>query len=240
VLTDFDGTLAPLVADPAAAVAAPGALEALERLAAKYALVGIVSGRPVAFLRRQLEGRASAGDLWLSGLYGLETFEDGHLVEAAAAGEWRSVVGAVTARAKARFGGRVEDKGLSLTLHFRTDPELADAIRAWAGQQAAVSGLVLRPAKASIELHPPVDADKGTVIEEIVGRRLGPAPRAVAFLGDDLGDLAGFDGLDRLAVRGAAVLKVAVATAETPAEVLARADLVVDGPTGAVALLDSL
>lgn len=240
VLTDFDGTLAPLVADPDSAVAAPGAFDVLEQLAGRYALVGVVSGRPMAFLRRQLEGRAQAGNLWLSGLYGLETLEDGQLVEAPEAAVWRPVVEDVTTRATARFGPLVEGKGLSLTLHFRTRPEQAHAIEAWAEQEATASGLVLRPAKASVELHPPVGSDKGTVIEGIVGRRIGPEPNAVCFLGDDMGDLAAFDALDRLAERGVVAVRIAASTADTPAELLARADLVVDGPAGAVALLDTL
>ena len=49
LLFDFDGTLSPVVDDPAAAVALPGVPERLERLAASYRLVGAVSGRPVAF-----------------------------------------------------------------------------------------------------------------------------------------------------------------------------------------------
>ena len=67
ILTDFDGTLAPIVEDPATAHPLPGAADVLERLAKRYAVVGVVSGRPVEYLRSRL------GDgLWLSGVYGLE------------------------------------------------------------------------------------------------------------------------------------------------------------------------
>ena len=50
VLLDFDGSLAPIVVDPAAAAAPPDTLALLERLSERLALVGIVSGRPVDFL----------------------------------------------------------------------------------------------------------------------------------------------------------------------------------------------
>jgi trehalose 6-phosphate phosphatase len=67
------------------------------------------------------------------------------------------------------------------------------------------------------------------------------AAAAACFLGDDLGDLPAFDALDRLAARsGADVLRVAVRSEEAPPELLARADLVVDGPPGALALLEEL
>jgi trehalose 6-phosphate phosphatase len=63
---------------------------------------------------------------------------------------------------------------------------------------------------------------------------------AVAYVGDDRGDLPAYDALDRLASRGAATLRVAVAGAETPAELVDRADLVLDGPAAVVDLLRRL
>ena len=93
----------------------------------------------------------------------------------------------------------------------------------------------MREAKRSVELHPPVPTDKGTAIEA-----LADGLRAVCYLADDLGDLPGFDGLDRLAARGVHAVRIAVRGSETPDAVLERADLVVDGPEGAVALLEHL
>ena len=55
---------------------------------------------------------------------------------------------------------------------------------------------------------------------------------AVCFVGDDTGDLPAFEALRRLAAAGVATLAVAVAGPETPAAVLAAADMVVDGPAG--------
>ena len=87
----------------------------------------------------------------------------------------------------------------------------------------------------SLELHPPVAVDKGTVVE---ARAAGMT--AVAYVGDDEGDLPAFAALDRLAALGVDTLKVAVRTPEASAEVLAVADLHVDGPAGALALLQQL
>lgn len=228
ILTDFDGTLAPIVADPAAAVPLPGAVDVLHRLARRYALVGVVSGRPVSYLVGHL-----GTDLWLSGLYGLETLDGGRLVEAPEAGIWRPVVGAAVVSAEEEFGPAVEPKGLSLTVHFRTHPELEPAVRSWAAAEATRRGLVVRSAKASVELHPPVKADKGTVVEAAAA-----GLDAVCFLGDDVGDLPAFEALDRLAAGGVQVVRVAVSTVEAPRALLARADVVVDGPAGALALLE--
>ena len=219
ILTDFDGTLARIVDDPAAAAPLPGAVDVLGALATRFGLVGVVSGRPLSYLRQHL------GDgIWLAGLYGLET-SDGAVV----GNEWRAAVTDAVARARAEFGDAVEDKGLSLTLHFRRRTDLAPAIEAWAAQQAP---LVARPAKASVELHPPVDTDKGTVVT-----RACEGMTAACFLGDDVGDLPAFAALDLL---DADTVKIAVRTAETPAELLERADVIVDGPDGALALLQTL
>jgi trehalose 6-phosphate phosphatase len=145
------------------------------------------------------------------------------------------VVEGAVARAEREFGVAVEAKGLSLTIHFRTRPELGPTVRAWADAEAARSGLVVRAAKASLELHPPVKADKGTVLEAAAA-----GMTAVCFLGDDVGDLPAFDGLDRLADAGVHTVRVAVSTSEAPAALLDRADVVVDGPAGALAVLEAL
>lgn len=230
VLTDFDGTLAPIVDDPGSAVPLPGAVEVLERLAATFGVVAVVSGRPVSYLATHV-----GGGVRLSGLYGLETLERGRRHEAPEAGPWRAVVTGAVERARGRFGDAVEPKGLSLTVHFRTRPERGPDVRAWAAEEAAASGLVVRPAKASVELHPPLKADKGTVVES-----LAAGMAAVCFLGDDVGDTPAFDALDRLAATGVHTVRIAVSTEEAPVALLERADVVVDGPTGALSLLERL
>ena len=109
---------------------------------------------------------------------------------------------------------------------------MAEAADAWAVAAAASSGLLLRPAKHSVELHPPVEADKGTVVDELV-----VGLTVAAYVGDDSGDLPAFAALDRFAAAGGTALRVAVSSDETPPELLAAADLLVDGPDGVVALL---
>ena len=230
VLTDFDGTLAAIVDDPATSVPLPGMVAALDRLAESYAVVGVVSGRPLSFLAEHL-----GPGVQLSGLYGLERRRDGRRVEVPEVEPWRERVAEATARAQAALGPVVEPKGLSLTLHFRVAPERADEIGEWAEAEAARSGLKLHRARASIELHPPLDIDKGTEVE-VLARGM----KAVCFFGDDLGDVAAFGALDRLAATGVHTVRVAVLSDESPPELVERADVVVEGPAGVLEVLEHL
>jgi trehalose 6-phosphate phosphatase len=233
VLTDFDGTLSPIVDDPAGAAPLPGAAEVLRRLAARYRLVAVVSGRPAVFLAAHFGTTGAA----LHGLYGLERVTaDGRVEGRPDAEEWRATVAAAADRAEAEGPDLfVERKGLSVTLHYRTHPGRAEAARAWVEAEAARTGLRVHPARLSYELVPPVGRDKGAVAAE-----LAAGLDAVCFVGDDRGDLAAFDALDRLAEAGATAVRVAVRSAEAPPDLLARADEVVDGPDGALALLERL
>lgn len=233
VFTDFDGTLSPIVDDPASAVPIDGAIEVLERLAGRVARVAVISGRPVEFL----QARFGTTPVVLSGLYGLQSVVAGERVDDPRAGAWREAIDDVVAAAggDGPEGMNVEHKGLSVTLHYREHPEAADAVLAWATRQAGRSGLELRPARMSVELHPPVGIDKGEVLTGLADG-LGP----VCFFGDDVGDLPAFAALDAMRAAGTPVVKVVVRSAELAPELAAAADLTVDGPAEALALLRAL
>lgn len=229
LFVDFDGTLAPIVDDPDQARPLPGSVDLLERLADRLAVVGVVSGRPVSFLADHLPS-----GLALAGLYGLESLVAGERHDHDLGGSWREVIEDLSAHADAAgpAGMRVERKDLSITLHYREHPEMAEDVAAWAKVEAARSGLEARPARCSWELHPPIAVDKGSAVLDLAG----PAS-TICFIGDDRGDLPAFAALDDLATRGRTVLRVAVLSEEADPDLLAAADLVVEGPAGVQALL---
>jgi trehalose 6-phosphate phosphatase len=224
---DFDGTLAAIVADPADAQPEPGLPDLLSRLAARLGLVAVISGRPLAFLEAAL---GSPQGVRLFGLYGLGQIGPD-------VSSWEPVMAGVVerARAAAPSGVRVEPKGLAVALHWREAPQGAPWVTAFAAGEERTHGLRVQEGRMSVELTPPVEVDKGTVV-----RSLGDGMRAVAMFGDDLGDLPAFEALDELAAQGVAVARVAVVDAESAPEVAARADLVVQGAAGAMALLGQL
>lgn len=232
VAVDFDGTLSPIVEDPASARPLDGVPDALERLAAHYGEVAVISGRPLEFLEAWFPAPSQVS---LFGLYGLEARRHGTREDHPSSGVWRETIADVAARAQRSgpAGMDVEPKGLSLTLHYRRSPELAGAVEAWAEEAAGPTGLRVRPAKMSVELHPPIDEDKGTVLARLAADVGG----AVLFAGDDVGDLPAFDELDRLAAAGRDVVRVAVDGIEAPVALTGRADLLVAGPEEMAALL---
>jgi trehalose 6-phosphate phosphatase len=232
VLLDFDGTLAPIVDDPAEATPLPGVPEVLSELAAVYGAVGVVSGRPVSYLQQHLPAGVT-----LVGLYGLEEASHGEIVVHPGAEHWRSVIDDIAAAAIAELPGEVgiEHKGLSLTLHVRQHPDLAENVARWSTTVGERTGLHVRRARMSAELHPPVAADKGTVVAGLVA---GLA--AACFIGDDVGDVPAFDALDAFAADGGIAARFVVESTETAPELSRRADVLLAGPPAVLAVLRAL
>lgn len=235
---DFDGTLASIVADPAAARPHPDAAAALARVAAAVDRVAIVTGRPARFVA-DAAGMADVPDLVVLGHYGLERWSGG-VVQAPepppGVAAVRRALPALLERAAP--GAVIEDKGSSLAVHTRraADPQgLLAALRAPLAGLAEDNGLVVEPGRFVLELRPP-GIDKGAAVRALVDQR---RPSCLLFAGDDLGDLAAFDAVDSLRAHGVAGLLVCSGSDEVP-ELAARADLVVAGPAGVVGFLAAL
>jgi trehalose 6-phosphate phosphatase len=233
---DFDGTLSAVVKDPRDAVPLPGVPALVAELAVPFALVAVISGRPTAFLDEAL---GAPPGVELAGLYGLERALQGPAHDA-----WASVIDEVVAEAMATAppGVYVEPKGLTVTLHFRKAPEHEGWVLRFAERQHAARGLMVVQGRRERELRPPLDVDKGTVVDALVAEHTarGEPLQAAAAFGDDVGDLPAFAALQRLHDAGGPLrtaVRVAAVDAESPPTVAAAADLTVAGATGAVALL---
>lgn len=235
ILTDFDGTLAPIVEDPLAARPLDGAVELLHDLARRYRRVAVVSGRPASFLVKRLH--AADEGLVLFGLYGLEMASAGVVTAHPDCEHWQPMVRRMADEADEQLPDTifVERKGLTVTLHFRTVPDLEPTVHDWVHAAAERSGLAVHPARMSYELVPPIPIDKGRVVHD-----LSTGLQAVCFFGDDLGDLPAFAALDDLRAEGVDTLKVAARSPEAPEALYEEADVLVDGPPGALALLSRL
>ena len=172
IATDFDGTLSPIVADPAAARAAPGAADALARLGARVGTVAIITGRPAAEAVA-LGGFAGVPGLIVLGHYGAERWQGGSLTAAPAPDGIevaRRALPGLLVSAGAADGTRLEDKGTALAVHTRQapDPEAELArLREPLASLAAQAGLAVEPGRFVLELRPP-GTDKGAALRALV------------------------------------------------------------------------
>jgi trehalose 6-phosphate phosphatase len=240
IASDFDGTLSAIVPDPAAARGYPGAAAALTSLASLVGTVAIITGRPAADAVA-FGGFHDVPGLIVLGHYGAERWEEGQVRPAPVPGGVdlvRQALPSVLSSAGAPDGVRIEDKGTALAVHTRqaADPDgTLDMLREPMEDLASRAGLAVEPGRYVLELRPP-GMDKGAALQGLVAER---AAGAVLFCGDDLGDLAAFAAVH--ALRSSDVPGCAVASASPEATAVAEAaDVVVDGPAGVVALLESL
>lgn len=241
IFLDFDGTLSDVVPIPSDARPVPGARNVLARIAAGYGVVAVVSGRSA---RELVEWLGGGIEIW--GTHGAERVIDGEIGMSPEASAWTGAVRAAREQARERVtalgldGVVVEDKTVMIALHWRNarDPVGAERdLRDLAAELAAAHSLVASDSKMAVELKPPLDFSKG---DAVLGRVRSEGLGAAMFIGDDIVDLPAFDALDELSAEGVTTLRVAVESAETPAELVRRADLTVRGPGGVIALLEEL
>ena len=186
---DYDGTLAPIVDDPAAAVPHPAVPDLLAQLAAQHAVV-VVTGRDLAALARLLGGRHRA-----VGLHGAEHGWSDGTVESRAAEAHADALARLRDAVPDGDGIVVEGKGSAFAVHYRAAPD-ADAARAllepWAA--SVPDGLVAVWGKRVVELRAE-GVSKGTAVTALATAHPDRTP---VYLGDDTTDEDAFAALQAL------------------------------------------
>ena len=204
---DFDGTLAPIVDDPNQARPLPGTVELLAQLAARFAAVALLSGRPADYLAQH----AAAPGVRYLGLYGLQEIRDGQLwvdprLKAARPAVLAAQQDLRDCAAVRDSGAYLEDKQYAVAIHTRrvANPDRwAAPIDRAARQIAERHGLEVILGKQVWELRPAVHSDKGDAIRRVIG---DSKARGVVVAGDDLGDLSAFAAAFELKARGGDVV----------------------------------
>ncbi|MFL5912562.1 MAG: trehalose-phosphatase [Gaiellaceae bacterium] len=217
---DFDGVLAPIVERPDDAYPPAEARGELERLAARYALVAVVSGRAGDDVRR----RVGVEGVKVVGSHGLELDPE--------AEDWRARIDAF---AQTVDWPDVERKTLTVAFHYRTatDDRAARAALEDVAGRARAEGLRASFGRKVLEVLPPLEANKGTAVRQLLA---GAGLHRALVAGDDTTDLDAFRALDGLDL----AVRVAVAADESPAELRAEADLVVGSTDELLELLRTL
>ncbi|HWO83463.1 MAG TPA: trehalose-phosphatase [Solirubrobacterales bacterium] len=242
VLTDVDGTLAPIVERADEATVPAAAREALAALAERYALVGCISGRRAEEARRLV----GLDTLAYAGNHGLELLLPGEATprpDPSVAGresEAAEFHATVESRLEAT-GLRREDKGPIQALHWRgaEDEARAQSCAHEIANEAGRAGLEPRWGRKVLELRPAGGGGKdGAVASLLADAGLDRA----TYAGDDRTDLDAFRRLRQLQEEGrlSAAVCVGVLSAEAPAELAEESDVTVGGLDGWLEILEWL
>jgi trehalose 6-phosphate phosphatase len=246
---DFDGTLAPIVDDPADAHIHPDAASVVTELADVVRAVTVITGRPArqALALGDLDEVGndlgdSGKELYIFGQYGNERWSSTsrRIVSPRPPRGLATYLGALPAllRRLDAAGAFVEEKGLAVAVHTRRLPDPAgafDRLLPELEKLASDHGLVVEPGRQVIEARA-AGMDKGQVVRAVVEEL---SAGGFLFAGDDLGDVEAFEAVDALREEGLPTFLVCSGSEEQQA-LAARADLVVDGPDGVLAFLRRL
>lgn len=194
---DVDGTLIAIADTPQAVCVDAPLLDLMARLhRASGGAVALVSGRMIS----DLQNRLGPLKLPLAGQHGLERRDaTGRLwIHAAPPGAKCAIKQALTPLLARHPGLMLEDKGLTLALHYRLAPTLAGSVHQVMGRlvRSIGQGLELQRGKRVVEIKP-AGIDKGTAVAEYLAEPPFRGRRAV-FIGDDQNDEHGFAEVNRL------------------------------------------
>ena len=239
VLTDIDGTLAPIVPTPDMSEVPGELLGLLRELSEKYLLVAGISGRKTedAFNLIGLD------EVVYFGNHGFELLRDGEVEVIPEAEPFLERVQELESRAREELvplGAFVEEKGITASIHYRNaPPETGERSVAFVKAEGERLGLRITVGRGVVEARPPIRADKGTAVRALVEEY---RPRKAMFLGDDTTDLDAFRELAALLEEGKLdeILRVGVKSDEGPPEIVTEADIAVGGVEGVGEVLRAL
>jgi len=237
LIFDVDGTIAEIAPTAEAVKVYPGIKKHLRSLVNRLPLVSAISGRLIKVLR-QLVG---VDGVVYNGNHGLERWVKGK-VEVRP--EVQAYVAKITDVIKELnpilqpLGVKFEDKGAGLVFHYRTLPnrdEVRETILREISRSPAAQPFNIDKARTVIELRPPLEITKGSVVRELIeSYRL----KSAVYMGDDVADIDAFDTIRTLS-RGAEFqgLALGVVGEETPPEVAEHVNLVLRGVSEVEAFL---
>ncbi|KAJ8919101.1 hypothetical protein NQ315_012086 [Exocentrus adspersus] len=193
VLLDYDGTLTPIVAHPDLAKIPEETKSVLQRLSKiNGVFLAIISGRNVNNVKEMV----GIGNITYAGNHGLEVlYPDGNLYIHQLPTEFDQAVTNLIKKLEEKVvknGAWIENKGASLTFHFRAVPEnLRHEIEETAHKIIEDAGFKVGKAHCALEARPTVDWNKGKVALLILNKNYGEdwsRKVKVIFVGDDTTD----------------------------------------------------
>jgi len=206
LLCDYDGTLTPIVDRPELAELSEKTRQMLQALARQsHFTVGIISGRALADLRQ----RVGVSNIIYAGNHGLEIEGPGVSLVMPLAAEMRPVlrlINQVLNKALAPIRGvQVEDKGLTISVHYRMveeskTEEVTNAFERVIATARSLGKVRITSGKKVYEVRPAVEWDKGEAIALLIerfGKTKTKKELLPIYLGDDQTDEDGFKVIEK-------------------------------------------
>lgn len=240
LISDVDGTIAEIAPTAEAVKVTPGCKKHLRVLVKRLPLVAVISGR----LTKVVRCLVGVDGVVYNGNHGLERWVKGKVEvrpEAQGYVEKTAAVIKELGPILLPLGVRFEDKGAGLVFHYRTLPnreEVRETILKEISRSSTAQWFKVDQARTVIELRPPLEVSKGSVVRELIESY---HLRAAVYMGDDVADIDAFDTIRTLS-RGTMFrgLALGVVGEETPPEVAERADLLLRGVSEVEAFLSWL
>ncbi len=210
-MTDVDGTISEIAPTPDEAIVTESMQNALAKLNEKFQLVAVISGRSV------LNARAMVGveGLLYVGNHGMEFLKNGHLSMDPQVEKYLPQIKKSGQKLKkgdlSHINGLMfEDKGICYSIHYRlsNSPEnVREKILNTLQNDPECKNLKISEGRRLVELKPPVNCDKGTILNSIVDQY---NLKKIIYLGDDITDADAFNRLKELEnegkIKGASIL----------------------------------
>jgi len=228
-MTDVDGTISKTAPTPQEAEVSPLCRQYLSILCKHLTLVAAISGRPAIEAKNMIK----IDRMVYIGNHGLERWAEGHSQLAKGVKDYSKVIKAVIeelTRLLSIEGIRIENKGITATIHYRLCPNPEAAMRdILVALENSIQAKSLRilPGRMAINLLPPVEVNKGTVVSELIQEY---NLQGGIYLGDDLTDIDAFRAIHAasrdLDFQGFAV---GIISQEMPEKLVAEADFTLNG-----------
>lgn len=194
---DYDGTLTPIVDNPDKAVISQEAKDLLNELSKNpWCKIAVISGRSL----KDIKSKIGLKNIIYSGNHGLEIEGPRIKFESPIPSKYRTILDRIKENLNDRLrsikGAFIEDKGLSLSLHYRLVNKKSMPLVKTIFHEAIIFGLIkdkikIKSGKKVLEVRPPVNWDKGKVILWLLSRQkfsLGDKAIVPVYIGDDVTD----------------------------------------------------
>lgn len=207
LLCDYDGTLTPIVARPELAILSPDVKNLLAELKNQTNVItGVISGRSLDDIKRM----AAVPNLIYAGNHGMEIAGPNINYTVPVSRETWQILETIKKSLNERLdnvtGIFIEDKGLTLSIHYRLAaendyPTIKNVVENVSRQHEALGKIRLTSGKKVFEIRPGIDWDKGKAVNlliELLARQKGIKNFAAIYLGDDCTDEDGFQAVNQI------------------------------------------